>query len=68
MDINKKWGKVMATVELNSTETMIIKELVTNQLYLCKEKLKDTTDSLMKKHMETEIDDLQNILEKIRGK
>ena len=57
----------MASIELNISETTIIKELVTNQLYLCKEKLKDTTDSLMKKHMETEIDDLQNILEKIKG-
>ena len=58
----------MANVELTNHETTIIKELVTNRLYLCKEELKGTTDSLMRKHRETEIEDLQNILEKIKGK
>lgn len=54
------------TIELARHEKSIITDLVTNQLYLCREKLKGTTDSLNKKHRETEIDDLQNLLEKLK--
>ena len=55
-------------IDLSISETSIIKELATRELYLCKEKLKDTTDSLMRKTRETEIDDLERLLEKIKGK